>query len=416
MANTKTSTVLTVILAAALALVTGLYVQLNGEYSATVSRYEALYEDYSQLQSRYGELERSYSRLAEDYDRLRGRYEGLNRDYEDLRYRYGELRQAYLNLSLKLNNTLVELKELNYAYGLLERNYSRVSAELDRLRAEYGDLARRYASLSRDYEALSASLERARALIDELAGLVDLAWPLYDEELITGGFNLAYLSPSSRDLYPFYEWLSSIGWYDAYVSVLNSTLMVPHRIGVLFAECGVENAFYSAEYRAIIICYELARRFYWLFADDVGLDGEEAAEAVLGSLDFVFFHELAHALIDIYDLPITGREEDAADQFATVILLDAERVDALIYTSLWFLLEGDRYLSDLYEIPFWDEHSLEPQRYYNIVCWIYGSDPDSYEWIADALGLPGERAGRCSDEYGQFYESWNVLIAPYVVG
>ena len=30
-----------------------------------------------------------------------------------------------------------------------------------------------------------------------------------------------------------------------------------------------------------------------------------------------FFHELGHALIDAWDLPITGREEDAADQLPT---------------------------------------------------------------------------------------------------
>lgn len=34
----------------------------------------------------------------------------------------------------------------------------------------------------------------------------------------------------------------------------------------------------------------------------------------------MLFHELGHAFISLYDLPITGREEDAVDQFAAILL------------------------------------------------------------------------------------------------
>jgi hypothetical protein len=36
----------------------------------------------------------------------------------------------------------------------------------------------------------------------------------------------------------------------------------------------------------------------------------------------MFLHEVAHALIDGWDLPITRREEDAADQFSTLLLIN----------------------------------------------------------------------------------------------
>ena len=41
-----------------------------------------------------------------------------------------------------------------------------------------------------------------------------------------------------------------------------------------------------------------------------------------GAMVVFFFHELGHCLIDVWDLPTTGREEDAVDQLAMFVLLD----------------------------------------------------------------------------------------------
>lgn len=50
--------------------------------------------------------------------------------------------------------------------------------------------------------------------------------------------------------------------------------------------------------------------------------GVTPQEATLGALQHTLLHELAHALIAMYDLPIVGKEEDAADNLATVLLLE----------------------------------------------------------------------------------------------
>ena len=47
----------------------------------------------------------------------------------------------------------------------------------------------------------------------------------------------------------------------------------------------------------------------------------ERDDYVSGVLSFVFLHELGHALIHELALPITGREEDVADQLAVASLL-----------------------------------------------------------------------------------------------
>ena len=44
-------------------------------------------------------------------------------------------------------------------------------------------------------------------------------------------------------------------------------------------------------------------------------------EFVIGNTLFTLTHELGHAVIQVFELPVLGREEDAADTFATLALL-----------------------------------------------------------------------------------------------
>ena len=93
------------------------------------------------------------------------------------------------------------------------------------------------------------------------------------------------------------------------------------------------------------------------------------------------YHELAHALIDGLSLPIFSREEDAADTFVVVItdhFFDAEPAEQLTWAS------ADQYARDAEEaekkgreLAVWDTHSLDLQRYYNLICLYYGGDVDA---------------------------------------
>ena len=61
-----------------------------------------------------------------------------------------------------------------------------------------------------------------------------------------------------------------------------------------------------------------------------------------------------------------------------------------------------------------DEHSLDQQRFYNMVCWVYGSDPDGYEHLLEDDYLPAARAERCESEYAQIDRSWTRLLKAHV--
>jgi hypothetical protein len=78
--------------------------------------------------------------------------------------------------------------------------------------------------------------------------------------------------------------------------------------------------------------------------------------------------------------------------------------------AYWFQLQqqaGD-------ETPFWDEHGFGGQRFYNILCLIYGSDPQKYADFVSSGNLPEDRAQQCPTEYAKVKHAWERLLQPYL--
>jgi len=199
----------------------------------------------------------------------------------------------------------------------------------------------------------------------------------------------------------------------------NLIFKLPYDVPLHYSECGSTNAYYDPAKKEITICYELVDYLLTQFSimdllfddDDDFLDPSRATISVLF---FVGYHELGHALIDIYDLPVTGMEEDAVDQFSAVMMLDQGLSGIIImnHAALWFSFESDKAGTE--NLPFWDEHSLSQQRMYNILCWMYGSDPIENSNVIELTSLPIERAVRCPSEYEQMVKGWETLLSPYV--
>ncbi|MDO6726143.1 DUF4344 domain-containing metallopeptidase [Cognatishimia sp. 1_MG-2023] len=126
----------------------------------------------------------------------------------------------------------------------------------------------------------------------------------------------------------------------------------------------------------------------------------------------IFYHEFGHALIDILELPIFGQEEDAADVLSVFLLSEFYEEEAAVQlaydTAFGFLGEADQTAAA--DIPFWDVHGPDIQRYYNLVCIFYGANPDERDDVAQDLGLPEERADYCPDEFDQAAHSWGGAL------
>lgn len=129
---------------------------------------------------------------------------------------------------------------------------------------------------------------------------------------------------------------------------------------------------------------------------------------IIANAEFTLLHEMGHLLIAELELPVLGREEDAADQlgFISLYLSNGHQRDAGFYAKLldvadYWRLEWQRPKPDNEEVHAWDSHGLDAQRFYNLACLIYGSDPDVLEWVPEITGLPVERALYCDQEYAQ---------------
>lgn len=128
---------------------------------------------------------------------------------------------------------------------------------------------------------------------------------------------------------------------------------------------------------------------------------------------FVLYHEVAHLLFDQLDLPVLGREEDAADNLATWILLNkrtAEADRALADAAHGWILSGIAYDSGGQESDYAAGHSLDKQRAYQIVCLMVGMDETAFRPIANEYRLGRDRQDTCRWDYDMADRGFRALL------
>lgn len=143
----------------------------------------------------------------------------------------------------------------------------------------------------------------------------------------------------------------------------------------------------------------------------------EVDDFVAGNVLFTLYHEAGHALISEFELPVLGREEDAVDGLAALMMIpeepDEQRDAWIVAAADWFAMTHDLAGGEIDDDQFAGEHGLDLQRFYQLVCLIYGSDPEGWADLAEASGLPPERAERCPAELVQVARSWVALLEPH---
>jgi len=214
--------------------------------------------------------------------------------------------------------------------------------------------------------------------------------PVFDEQM-------AALQKAFRDKQVF----------ERFADEFNAEYALPTDLTLTPTACGTPNSAYSPTDREIVLCYELLldaiKRFEPL--------GDEGSKMAVGVWLWVLYHELGHALVDLYDLPVTGLEEDAVDQFSTVVMIEEGVTDyALDAAIYWGVIDRGTATPEQRA----NEHSLNAQRMYNILCLVYGADPSSANGTAIA-NIPEmqDRLPRCPGEWDQAQRSWDSLLAPW---
>jgi len=196
------------------------------------------------------------------------------------------------------------------------------------------------------------------------------------------------------------------------ISELNQRISLPFDMVISFEDCEAPDAFYDPETHQVTLCYQLIDDYYALFGRKIK-DKTKLDNAVKAATAATFFHEFGHGLVDAWKIPITGREEDAVDQLSTLVLIlgtdDGEHM--ALEGALSFKL-----YADLEKGPkiYWDEHSLDEQRYFDTICLVYGHDEKKFAYLVDNGTLPEERAAFCTEDYEKVSNSWRQLLGPYL--
>ena len=174
--------------------------------------------------------------------------------------------------------------------------------------------------------------------------------------------------------------------------------------------------FYNPEDNSITLPYEFpAVVFNVIIQSNPEGTPTEWGEAAGAVNSFILAHEFAHALIHNFELPVLGREEDAADGIATVVLLKAEEggLYAIDAAEFWEAFSGRQDPPDLAEYA--DNHSFDRQRADNILCWVAGSDEAVLEAFLENEILPEDRLAACPGEWELLRRSAEQVLEPHLV-
>jgi len=223
-----------------------------------------------------------------------------------------------------------------------------------------------------------------------------------------------YNSSQYAEFTVIYEWLRVRRPLDEIQKFL-APLRLPRQIKIQVDECGAERRPYVSG-GPVTICYELIDKIEKVAA---GLDdGSLKQTVIVGTFTQAVLHELAYAVFDALQVPIWGREDDAADRLAAFVLLQFSGDVAhttMIGSAEFFLLSRKTWTG----IAFADTGSPEAQRFYNFLCIAYGGDNlDFGGWAQAQQGrdplLPEYRAKQCRYEYEQVRNAFNLRIMPYI--
>ena len=201
---------------------------------------------------------------------------------------------------------------------------------------------------------------------------------------------------------------------------MNRTLIFPKSINVDFSD-GAGPQF-EPDNNTITMSNEFLYRLARLYMSRYPHATDEALQQfIIRSSTFLFYHEVAHSLISEFDLPIVSNEETAADNLAVIIALEYTNdgyditMDSAELFGMLDQLQKSYQADDL-----WDEHSLDAQRFYNILCLTYGKYPDKVTAElkrannVKLLSFINEKSDHCKEEYQHQMHAWLQLLSPYI--
>jgi hypothetical protein len=224
---------------------------------------------------------------------------------------------------------------------------------------------------------------------------------------------IVYREPSNAAFKPIVERLKQHRVLEQ-LKVFLAPLRLPRKLTVNVDQCGAMSRAYEPR-GPVTICYELIEQIEKVAAK---ADARVRERVLVGAFVQAAFHETAHAIFDILQVPVWGRENDAADRLAAFIMVEFGEdvaMQTILGTADFFRLSGRTWTGS----EFAEVNSPEAQRFFNYLCIALGGAPKSFDFLVnpkdkDEQLLPDRRAERCPGEFEQVRQAFNLRIMPYV--
>jgi hypothetical protein len=226
---------------------------------------------------------------------------------------------------------------------------------------------------------------------------------------------IEYVQPTNPQQQQIYDMLRNRGVLEKLQQVF-SPFKLPLDLAIKTTTCGEVNAWYERLNMTpvVTICYE--------YIEDIRVPKETTpagitpSDAAIGQFFYVAVHELGHAMFDLLDVPLFGRPEDAADQFAAYIMLrfGKEQARRLIGGAAYSYHQDMLNVAPASLKMYSDVHGTPQQRFYNLLCMAYGADQTSFADLVDKGYLPENRARRCKKDFNEVVFAFEHLIRPHV--
>lgn len=218
-----------------------------------------------------------------------------------------------------------------------------------------------------------------------------------------GRFVLSFDENRIMKLRAVSEQLKTAGDAERAVDRLNKRVRMPEDVDIVVRSCK-DGSLYDPQKLEIQVCLEEIVEARELMSDDPPRERKVTERGIL--VDTIN-HEGAHALLDVYDLAFTGRQEDVADQFSSYMSMrrGAEGLDDLESAAYGYEL-----LAHAYEHSSSDEHASDAQRAINYQCYVYGAAKRNSKHLIAKDGLTKDRAEFCWEEWQDLRDGWHRLL------
>ena len=226
--------------------------------------------------------------------------------------------------------------------------------------------------------------------------------------------DIAYLPPKNAAHRPLHELLMQNRVLEK-IQALLGPFRLPRRVLLKVEGCdGTANAYSGDD--AVTVCYEYIDEIWQHVPKKTTSEGVAPIDAFVGPLVDVFFHEFGHVVFYMLQVPVLGREEDAADQFSAYLMLNFGYDEArrLIAGTAHQFKRDLKPKVTLKLNDFSDTHGAPAARFYNLLCIAFGANPEAFADIVSKRQLPVERAIGCEDEFRELAHAFKTLIRPHI--